>query len=152
MTVLVSGDASARPVRFASPALEFAHYFACSAVALGIDLGLFAVLLHLGAAWAIAAALGFLAGLVTIYVLSVRIVFARRRVPDRRIEFAVFASIGLLGLALTEGLLWLFIEGMGIGAVAAKLLAAGGVFISNFTLRKLVLFVAPAKPFGGRRS
>ncbi|NWG75120.1 MAG: GtrA family protein [Rubrivivax sp.] len=116
-------------------------------MALGVDTGIYVFLLFLGAGWAEAAALGFGAGLIVAYTLSVRYVFHRRRLHDARAEFTIFAVIGALGLLLTEALLWLSIEGLRIDPMSAKLIAAGAVFISNYTLRKLVLFTAPQVTF-----
>jgi putative flippase GtrA len=119
---------------------EFARYFACSALALAVDTGLYAMLLSLGLGWSVAAAAGFGSGLLVAYGLSVRFVFAHRCLRDARAEFALFAAIGVVGLLLTEALLWLLVEGLGIGPLPAKLLTAGAVFTSNFTLRKALLF------------
>lgn len=125
---------------------EFARYFACSALALAADTGLYASLLALGLAWSVAAAAGFAVGLLVAYSLSVRFVFAHRALADARTEFALFAAIGVFGLVLTEALLWLLVEGLELGAMPAKLLTAGAVFASNFTLRKTLLFTRRKRP------
>lgn len=123
--------------------IEFLRYFACSAAALGVDTAVYAALLSIGMSWAGAAALGFGAGLAVAYTLSVRYVFVQRRLSDARLEFTIFAVIGALGLLLTEALLWLMIERSGIEPLIAKLVAASAVFLSNYTLRKLILFTGP---------
>lgn len=119
---------------------EFVRYFGCSAVGLASDLLVFHALLSLGCAWSLAAAAGFMVGLALVYTLSVRLVFAHRRVRDARAEFAVFAAIGLFGLLLTEALLWLLHAQLQWPPLVAKLASAGVVFMSNFGLRKAVLF------------
>jgi len=123
--------------------IELARYFLASAVALGVDTGLFALGLRLGLGYALAAILGFLGGLGMAYAISVRWAFRTRRMRDARLEFIVFAAIGVLGLLLTESLLWLQIEVLAVGPVPAKLTAACGVFLFNFGARKLALFNAP---------
>lgn len=50
----------------------------------------------------ISVAVGFFAGLVVCYVLSVIWIFTRRSLGSRQIEFLVFAIIGVIGLGLTE--------------------------------------------------
>ena len=132
----------------ARPALaELARYFVASAVALGVDTGLYALALRLQWRYALAAILGFLGGIAVAYLISVRWAFRTRRLGDARVEFAMFASIGLLGLLLTEALLWLQIDVLGFGPLPAKLAAACGVFFFNFGARKLVLFRAsPSSP------
>lgn len=142
MTAPTFVDAASDRIGHGQTGLEFLRYFACSAVALAVDTGIYALLLFLGTGWAEAAALGFGAGLIVAYTLSVRYVFHQRRLRDARAEFAIFAVIGALGLLLTEAFLWLSIEGLRIDPMSAKLIAAGAVFFSNYALRKLVLFTA----------
>ena len=126
--------------------VELARYFVASAVALGVDTGLYALGLRLHLDYQLAAILGFLGGLSVAYLISVRWAFRTRSLGDARIEFAVFAGIGVLGLLLTEALLWLQIDVLHLGPLAAKLVAACGVFLFNFGARKCVLF--KARPAG----
>ena len=88
----------------------------------------------------IAAPIGFAFGLATIYLLSVRWVFRFRRVADRRAEFAVFAVIGLAGMALNQGIIYAAVQMLPGSYEVAKLISAGTVFCFNFALRKLLLF------------
>jgi putative flippase GtrA len=123
------------------PVAEFARYFGCSAVAFGVDVGLYTALLKLaGWGFAGAAAVSFIVGLVVVYGLSVKLVFRTRRLADARAEFTVFAAIGAVGLLLTQALLWLLVEGLGTEPVLSLVMAAGVVFLVNFSLRKLMLF------------
>lgn len=129
-----------QPLRWGPLRAEFLRYFACSALGLGSDILVFQALLKLGIGWQLAAAAGFMLGLLVVYTLSVRWVFAHRRVGDARAEFALFAGVGLVGLLLTEALLWLFLGLWQWPPVVAKLACAGVVFLSNFALRKALLF------------
>jgi putative flippase GtrA len=119
---------------------EFVRYFGCSAVALGVDGGLFALGLRLGLPYPLAAAIGFIAGLWVAYALSVRFVFGERRMRDERAELLVFAAIGVAGLLLTELLLWLLVGHAHWNAGYAKVASAGFVFCFNFGARKALLF------------
>ena len=134
-------DADAVPVERQTLA-ELARYLVASAIALGVDTGLYALGLRLQLGYPLAAVLGFLGGVAVAYLLSVRWAFRTRRLGDARIEFIVFAAIGALGLLLTEALLWLQIDVLGFGPLAAKLTASCAVFFFNFGARKLVLFKA----------
>ncbi len=129
-------------------AREFLLYLACSLVALGVDTGLYALGLKLGLGYPIDAVIGFMGGLATAYGLSVRFAFKERRVRDARVEFVIFATIGIVGLALTELLLWLQVDRFGISALVAKVGAAGGVFVFNFLARKVLLFTRRTPPIG----
>ena len=124
---------------------EFVRYLVCSALALLVDLGLYWGCLKLGLSYPIAAAVGFCAGLFVAYTLSIRWAFQMRRLGNQRVEFAVFAAVGILGLGLTELLLWALIGQWGLSPLIAKIETAGGVFLFNFGLRKTLLFTRPTR-------
>jgi putative flippase GtrA len=125
--------------------LEFIRYALCSLLALGVDMGLLLLLHHVaGLHYLLAAAVGFMAGLFVAYALSVRFAFSQRRVADARSEFILFASVGLLGLALTQILLHAFVDGTGMAVAPAKIVTAGFVFLFNFGARKVLLFTQVA--------
>jgi putative flippase GtrA len=70
---------------------------------LAIDFGIYAGLIRLAAVhYLVAAPIGFALGLATIYLFSIRWVFSERRLADWRAEFALFALIGLAGMALNQ--------------------------------------------------
>lgn len=125
---------------FAETGGELLRYFGCSAAALAVDFGLFLTCIHLGAGYALAAAVGFLAGMSVAYSLSVRIAFRFRRLASPRVELVLFSVIGVLGVLLTEMLLWYLMERQQLGAVHAKASTAGIVFFFNFAARKFLLF------------
>lgn len=123
---------------------DLARYFAASLLALAVDtvsLSLCLRLLHLNLAWS--ATVGFCAGALTAYLLSIRWVFRNRtlgRTPA--LEFATFVGIGIAGLGLTQLVLWLGVTHMGLMAEAVKLAAAVVTFVFNFALRKTLLFAS----------
>ena len=122
-------------------AKEGSRYFGASALALGIDLATYSSLIYIaGVHYLLAAPAGFALGLALIYVLSVRWVFAERRVADRRIEFTVFTLIGLAGMGINELVIYAGVDRFGLGPVPAKLVSAALVFSFNFATRKLLLF------------
>jgi putative flippase GtrA len=120
---------------------ESVRYLAASALALALDFGLYSGLIRLaGVDYLVAAPIGFALGLATIYTLSVAWVFRHRRVQDRRAEFALFALVGLAGMALNQGVLYVGVERLALSYEIAKLVSAGLVFGFNFGTRKLLLF------------
>lgn len=121
---------------------EFLQYFAASLVSLAVDLAIFSALLRVaGLSWFWAATFGFCAGVLTAYWLSVRWVFAARRLGHApRSEFALFAAIGIVGLGVTQAVLWVGIEAFHLQPELVKLVAAGATFLFNFAIRKALLF------------
>lgn len=122
--------------------LEFARYFLASGVALAIDLGLLIGLtevVHLH--YQTAAAIGFTAGLVAIYLMSILWVFENRALAGHQTaEFVLFALIGVVGLGINQGVLWLLAGTIGIHYLAAKGVSVAIVFAWNFLARKVILF------------
>ena len=117
------------------------RYLVASALALSVDFGLYVGLIRFADVnFLVAAPIGFGLGLATIYLLSIRWVFRYRRLDDRRAEFAVFAVIGLAGMALNQAVIYSAVKILPGSYELAKLISAGTVFCFNFALRKLLLF------------
>ena len=122
-------------------AAEGVRYFGASALALAVDFGVYAGLIRFAAVhYLVAAPIGFALGLATVYALSVRWVFRQRRLADRRAEFALFAAIGLAGMALNQIIIYAAVAMMPGSYEIAKFISAGMVFCFNFISRKLLLF------------
>jgi putative flippase GtrA len=128
---------------------EAAGYLAVSVLALGVDMLVLAALvqgLHMPAV--AAACISFCAGLLVSYALSVTWVFRHRRLKGRRLEFASFAALGTLGLAVNAIVMSLAIRLGGLHYLLAKCVAAACTFGVNFFSRRQLLFV----PRGLKRS
>lgn len=120
---------------------ESFRYVAASALALAVDFGIYSGLIRLGGVdYLVAAPIGFGLGLAVVYVLSVRWVFGHRRLANARAEFALFALIGLAGMALNQMVVYAGVEQFALSYEAAKVVSAGTVFTFNFVTRKLLLF------------
>jgi putative flippase GtrA len=126
---------------FGRVADEGFRYLVASAFALAIDFGLYVALIRVADVhYLVAAPLGFACGLAAVYLLSVRWVFRYRRLAGRRAEFALFALVGLMGMALNQGIIYTAVQWMPGWYEIAKLISAGMVFCFNFISRKLLLF------------
>jgi putative flippase GtrA len=88
----------------------------------------------------VAAAVAFILGLVTNYLLSVRWVFESRSVNQPLVEFIVFVVIGLFGLGWNELFLYLGATRFGLDYQISKLASAIVVLCWNFGVRKILLF------------
>ncbi|HUN67310.1 MAG TPA: GtrA family protein [Burkholderiales bacterium] len=127
--------------QFGHVAGEGLRYFCASALALALDFGSYSGLIRLaGVHYLVAAPIGFALGLALVYFLSTRWVFRQRRLADRRAEFALFALIGLAGMALNQGIIYVAVKMMPGWYEIAKLVSAAAVFCFNFACRKLLLF------------
>jgi len=121
---------------------EAFRYFGVSAAALVVDMLFFSMGVRLLAwAWFAAATLGFVAGVLFSYALSVRYVFSARKWKSRpTAEFFIFAFLGMIGLATTQVTLYVCIEIFAMIPEVAKMIASILAFLSNFLSRKIFLF------------
>ena len=89
----------------------------------------------------IAAAIAFVVGLAVNYALSIWFVFSESsKVKNKVKEFVVYGIIGLIGLLITEGIMYLFTDVFGLYFLISKLIAAAIVLVWNFAARKVVLY------------
>ena len=133
-------------------ARELIRYVGASAVALAIDVSLLWLQVSvIGAPYLAAAAISFLSGTVFVYWASVSHVFGFRRLESARKEFAVFLVVGLVGLAINLGVIYIGVSRLGLHYLLAKIGAAGCTFLANFAMRRWLLFtpwatVSAARP------
>ena len=69
----------------------------------------------------IAAAIAFVVGLAVNYALSIWFVFSESsKVKNKVKEFVVYGIIGLIGLLITEGIMYLFTDVFGLYFLISK--------------------------------
>ena len=86
--------------------------------------------------------IGFIVGLTVNYILSVIFVFtgAKEAVKGEQVIFFIqFAVIGVIGLLMTEGLMFLGVEFLKINYLIVKIFAAGVVLVWNYGARKYLI-------------
>ena len=128
--------------------LQVFGYGLVSAIALAVDVAVLQGLVRMaGWHYLVASALAFGAGATVAYALSVRFVFESHRVANRSLEFGYFVALGLAGLLVNAGALFVAVSAAGLSLVTAKLLAAACTFATNFTLRRQLLF-SPSRASG----
>lgn len=124
---------------------ELIRYGAASGLALAADFGTLVLLTEIaGLHYLASAVVGFGAGILVAYVLSVRWVFASRRLSSVAAESAIFLAVGMAGLAINQVVIYSLTESALLPYTVSKLASAGIVFVFNFSVRKLALFTAPA--------
>ena len=120
---------------------ELVTYGVVSAAALALDAGLLLLLVR-AAHWHYipASIAAFTAGAIFAYVLSVRFVFRFRKIDNRALELGYFIGMGLAGMVVNAAMLSIAITLLGLDLLVAKLLAAACTFLTNFSLRRAILF------------
>jgi putative flippase GtrA len=120
--------------------VQFIRYGFVAVVALIFDFGTYALLVRAADMYPVlAATIGFTLGLFVNYLLSISWVF-KDRTRSKRVEFTTFFVIGLIGLGLTDIIIWVLAVEMHGDELIAKLVAAAIVFFWNFGARKILLF------------
>lgn len=87
----------------------------------------------------ISAAIAFLCSVGVNYLLSIRWVFGSSRKDKPALVLSAFIVIGLIGLSLTEFLMWTFTELVGVHYLISKVVATFIVFFWNFSARRLFI-------------
>jgi len=120
---------------------ESVVYAAGAAAAFATDFGLlWALVEKAGLHYLLAATISFLAGTVVVYWVSIRHAFRFRRIADRRAEFGYFATIGAVGILLNLFLMFVLVDRLELHYLAAKVCAAAITFVTNFGMRRWLLF------------
>jgi putative flippase GtrA len=119
---------------------QFAKFGVVGSLAFLIDYGVLMLLSQgLGMEPTLAAAISFCVSLLFNYLASMRFVFSRREDISKRREFATFAALSTIGLALNEVIMLAGTSVLGSSAMAvteAKVAASAIVTVWNFTSRK----------------
>ena len=121
--------------------LQFFRYLFVGGIATVVDWGVLLALTELvGIHEMISAAFGFVAGLATNYLLSKLLVFRANEANARGVlEFLGYALIGLMGLGITELLLWIG-AGFSLHYMVLKAIATVVVLAWNYLARRFWLY------------
>ena len=125
--------------------LQFFRYLFVGGFAAVVNIGslyVFTEFVHLY--YLVANILGFLLGLLTNYLLSKWLVFSKENNLNKVTEFIIYAIIGVVGLGLDTGFVWLFTT-IGIYYMIGKIISTGLVFIWNFFARKIIYVIIDKK-------
>src|SRR5262245_24703728 len=101
--------------------VQLLRYGVVGGLAFVVDFGALYVLTeHLRLYYMHSAALAFLAGLTTNYLLSVLWVFQKRTFQNRFVEYGIFGLLGVLGLGLNQVLIYSLTEYIGFHYLFSK--------------------------------
>jgi putative flippase GtrA len=120
----------------------YVRYIAASAVSLGVDFAVFMAAMSAGVPPALAAACGYIVGIVSHWLISSRMVFVGHVADDavsRRHQQGLFVLSALVGLGITTGIVGLGSR-YGLDPRVAKGIAIVVSFQATYVLRKKVVF------------
>jgi len=121
--------------------VQFLRYSFVSTIALVVDFGGLVVLKQYGHInYLIAATISFIAGLAVNYLLSVLWVFHSSKFSDKKREIIFFTVIGIVGLILTDLIMWVLTSKLGMFYIWSKVIATVTVYFWNFGARKKYVF------------
>ena len=121
----------------------YTRYIGASVVSLGVDFAIFMVALSIGVPPALAAASGYIAGIICHWLISSRFVFSGQVAADgvaRRSQQGLFILSALVGLGITTAIVGLGSR-FGLDPRIAKAVAIVVSFQATYLLRKKVVFV-----------
>lgn len=125
-------------------ATEFARYVLVSGAALAIDVASYSALVWLALTGATAAgAIGFMIGLVAHYGLSSRFVFNGNQSDKSSQRLLIeYATTGVVGVAMTAGIILLTVDLIGMHPGLGKALAIGPAFVVVYMMRAALVFTS----------
>ena len=120
---------------------EVTRYLIAGGLAFLVDFGILyfcTEVLHLH--YLLSNVVGYSAGLAVAYLLNTRWVFSFRRYKSTILELLFFNGIVIVGLALSEAIMSLSVEILGLNYLYAKIIASFFVMIFNYVAKKYFLF------------
>jgi putative flippase GtrA len=121
--------------------LQLFRYGFVGGVAFVVDYGSLFLLTHYaGVPYLWSAAIAFILGLVTNYLLSISWVFRRNENLRPWVEFLFFAIIGVIGLVMNELIMYAGTDLLHMHYMVSKLISTAIVFFWNFFARKFLVF------------
>jgi putative flippase GtrA len=87
----------------------------------------------------LSAGIAFTVSVVFNYILSIKYVFDVNKEKSSKRNFILFIVFSILGLVLTEIIMWLGTDILNIHYLIVKIFATGVVMVFNFVTRKMFL-------------
>jgi len=137
--------------------IQFFRYIFVGGAAFLVQLVSLIIFTDININYLVATSMAFILGLIANYALSIRWVFNKHTLDNMWSEFTIFAVIGIVGLILTNALMWFFSDYMGfyhifynvslplitnhnLGFIISNIVTTAIVLFWNFFARKFTLF------------
>jgi putative flippase GtrA len=127
--------------------IQLIRYGLVVAIAAPIDLGGYILLkstFHVY--YVLAATISFTVSLIANYLLSVAWVWTGKTGRQRHVDAIIFGVIGVVGLGLTDLIVWGFTDFVGLNYIVSKLIAFTIVFFWSFGARRWLFKQQPEDP------
>lgn len=121
--------------------MQFIRYLFTSGIALVADYALTFFLTEFCKVYYLVSSMsGNILGLIINYLLSIAWVFNNRKVKDQRMEFFIFILTSIVGMIITQSLVWLLTEIFKFHYMISKSFSILFGYLVRFFLRKKLLF------------
>mgnify|MGYP003296928258 CR=1 FL=1 len=117
---------------------NFILYCCIGVINTGVDFGVFALLNYIGFHYLIANIISYHCGIICSFLLNSNINFKVTDKPLRR--FLSFYGISLVAIAISEGLLFLFVSVLSLNSLIAKVISMVIIAIGQFIFVKHFTF------------
>jgi putative flippase GtrA len=130
-----------RALRSAGVMPQLSRYALVSVLALALDFAVFLLVNRTIGLATLAGVVGYGCGIILHYYLSRRFVFAAAgsQKSAHRL-FSEFVASGLVGLAVTAGVIALATGPLGLSPIMAKVLAVAASFVGVYVIRRTIVF------------
>jgi len=119
--------------------IQLFRYGMVVAIAAPIDLGGYIILkAHFNVYYVLAATISFTTSLIVNYLLSVAWVFTAKTGRQKYVDATIFAAIGIVGLGLTDIIVFVFTDLAHFNYIVSKLIAFTIVFCWSFGARRFI--------------
>lgn len=105
-----------------------------------IDYGIMVLLTEVfNVSYLLSCGISFTVSVIVNYILSMHFVFKAKEDLNKVAEFVIFVVLSVIGLGLTELLMWLSVDFLNIHYMVSKIFVTGIVMIYNFVTRKIFI-------------
>lgn len=124
-----------------NPYVQMLRYAFVGGATFVVDAGCLWILVVAGQNKYFATTIGFAVGLIVNYALSKSLVFKKEKQRvNNIIEFIIYGLIGIVGLLLTQLIIYIFTDILNMHVIISKIISALLVLIWNFSARKKIIY------------
>lgn len=121
--------------------IQFFRYIFVGGISFIADAGTLFLLEKTGLNYLLCAAIGFIVGLAINFSLSKKFIFTKKsNIKDSKAEFLVYTLIGIGGLIITEILMYVLTDKLGLYFMISKIFVTAITLVWNYTARKVILY------------